>query len=181
MIVDISLDCVGSHRPLWGTLVRFPRRLSLMFPYSVRVMIVLRWSLHCVVSDELVFGLFAPLLPAVMIGIPQETKFIGRVFWPILFLSDMLVVFHSRYQNTLIPVPPSKRPLCRQGFILTFYFLDLCFGPFPDAYIQYGIGVANENADVCLMCFPGRLGLLPIRRVLSPPHSGSCSFMLPYS
>ena len=23
MIVDISLDCVGSQRPLWGTLVRF--------------------------------------------------------------------------------------------------------------------------------------------------------------
>ena len=32
MIVDISLDCVVSQRPLWGSLVRLPRPLSLMFP-----------------------------------------------------------------------------------------------------------------------------------------------------
>ena len=41
MNVDISLNCVGSQRSLWGTLVRALRPLSLMFPYSPRVMIVL--------------------------------------------------------------------------------------------------------------------------------------------
>ena len=61
MIVDISLDCVVSHRPLWGALVRLPRPLSLMFPYSRRVMIVLRRSLYGVVSDGRVLGLFVPL------------------------------------------------------------------------------------------------------------------------
>ena len=65
MIVDISLHCVGSQRPIWGTVVRLPRPLSLMFPYSLRVMIVLRRSLYGVVSDGRVLGLFVPLPPAV--------------------------------------------------------------------------------------------------------------------
>ena len=60
MIVDISLDCVRSQRPLEGTLVRPPRPLSLMFPYSLKVMIVLRKSLYRVVSARLDFGLFVP-------------------------------------------------------------------------------------------------------------------------
>ena len=65
MIVDISLDCVLSQRPLWDTLVRVPRQLSLMFPSSRRVMIVLRLSLYGVVSDGRVLGIFVPLPPAV--------------------------------------------------------------------------------------------------------------------
>ena len=77
MIVDTSLDCVGSQRPLWGTLVRIPRQLSLRFPYSRRVMIVLRRSLYGVVSDGHVYCLFVPLAPPVLIGITQEAKF-GR-------------------------------------------------------------------------------------------------------
>ena len=75
MIVDISLDCVVSQRPLWGTLVRLPRPLSLMFPYSRRVMIVLRQSLYGVVSDGRVLGLFVPLPPAVLTGFPWEQAF----------------------------------------------------------------------------------------------------------
>ena len=71
MIVDISLDCVVSHRPLWGSLVRLLRPLYLMFPYSRRVMIVLRRSLYGVVSDGRVLGLFVPLPQAVLTGIPQ--------------------------------------------------------------------------------------------------------------
>ena len=71
MIVDISLDCVVSQRPLWGTLVRLPRKLSFMFPYSRRMMIVLRRSLYGVVSDGRVLGLFFPLPSAVLTGIPQ--------------------------------------------------------------------------------------------------------------
>ena len=45
MIVDISLDVVGTQSRLWGTLVRILRPISLMFPYSRKVMIVLRRSL----------------------------------------------------------------------------------------------------------------------------------------
>ena len=71
MIVDISLDCVVSQRPLWGTLVRLLQPLSLMFPYSRRVMIVLRRSLYGVVSDRRVFGLLVPLPPAILTGFPQ--------------------------------------------------------------------------------------------------------------
>ena len=63
---------VGYQRPLWGTLVRLPRPLSLMFLYSRRVTIVLRWSLYGVVSDGRVLGLFVPLPPAVLTGFPQE-------------------------------------------------------------------------------------------------------------
>ena len=71
MIVDISLDCVVTQRPLWGTLVRLPRPLSLKVPYSRRVIIVLRWSLYVVVSDGRVLGLFVRLLPPVLTGFPQ--------------------------------------------------------------------------------------------------------------
>ena len=63
MIVDITLDCVGSQIPLWGTLLRLPRPLSLMFPHSRRVMIVLRQTLYGVVSHVRVLGLFVPLPP----------------------------------------------------------------------------------------------------------------------
>ena len=111
MIVDISLDCVGSQRPLWGTLVRLPRPLSLMFPYSRRVMIVLRRSLYGVVSDGRVLGLFVPLPPAVLTGFPQGANIsleagLGRI----VFLSAVFGVFHSRYQSSLIPVTPSIKP-----------------------------------------------------------------------
>ena len=64
-ILDISLDCVVSQIPLWGTLVILPRPLSLMFPNSRIVMIVLRRSLYGVVSEGRVLGLFVPLPPAV--------------------------------------------------------------------------------------------------------------------
>ena len=75
MIVDVSLDWVMSQRPLCGTLIRLPRPLSLMFPYSRRVMIVLRRSLYGVVSEGRVLGLFVPLPPAVLTGFPQEQAF----------------------------------------------------------------------------------------------------------
>ena len=111
MIVDISLDCVVSQRPLWGTHVRLPRPISLMFPYSRRVMIVLRRSLYGVVSHGRVLALFVPLPPAVLTGFPQGANIsfesgLGRI----VFLSAVFVVFHSRYPNTLIPVPPSIMP-----------------------------------------------------------------------
>ena len=111
MIVDISLDCEGSQRPLWGTLVRLPRPLSLMVPYSRRVMIVLRRSLYGVAYDGRVLGLFVPLPPAVLTGFPQGAKIsLEAGFGRIVFLSAVFVVFHSRYQSTLIPDPSSRRP-----------------------------------------------------------------------
>ena len=112
MIVDISLDCVGSQRPLWGTLVRLPRPISLMFPHSRRVMIVLRRSVYGVVSDGRILVLFVPLPQAVLTGFPQGVSIsleagFGR---NVILKSAVFVMFHSRYQSTLIPVPPSIRP-----------------------------------------------------------------------
>ena len=111
MIIDISLDCVVSQRPLSGTLVRLLRPISLMFPFSRRVMIVLRRSLYGAVSDGRVLGLFVPLMPAVLTGFPQgENISLEAGFGRIVFLSAVFVAFHSRFQSTLITVPPSIRP-----------------------------------------------------------------------
>ena len=101
MFVDISLDSVVSQRPLCGTLIRLPRPLSHMFPYSGRVMIVLRWSLYGVVSDGHVFGLFPPLPPAVLIGFTQEANIsLEAPGGQIMFLNAVFVGYHSRYQST---------------------------------------------------------------------------------
>ena len=95
MIVDISLHCVGSQRPLWGTLVRLPGPLSLMFPYIRTVMTVLRRSLYGVVSDGRVLGLFVPLPPAVLTGFTQGANISEEAgFGRIVFLSAVLIVFH---------------------------------------------------------------------------------------
>ena len=111
MIVYISLESVVSQRPQWATLVSLLRPLSLMIPYSRRVMIVLRRSLYGVVSDGRVLGLFVPLPQAILKGFPQGTSIsLVACFGRIVFLSAVFVVFHSRYQSTLIPVPPSIRP-----------------------------------------------------------------------
>ena len=111
MIFDISLDGVLSQRPLWGTLVRLPPPLSLMFPYSRSVMIVLRRSLYGGVSDGRVLGLYVSLPPAVLTGFPQGANIsLEAGFGRNVFLGAVFVVFHSRYQSTLIPVPPSIRP-----------------------------------------------------------------------
>ena len=84
---------------------------SLMFPYSRRVMIVLRRSLYGVVSEGRLFVLFVPLPQAVLTGFPQGASIsLEAEFGRIVFLSAVFVVFHSRYQSTLIPVPPSIRP-----------------------------------------------------------------------
>ena len=78
-----------------------PRPLSLLFPHSQRVMIVLRRSLYGVVSDGRVLGLFVPLPPAVLTGFSQGTNIsLEAGFGRIVFLSAVFVVFHSRYQST---------------------------------------------------------------------------------
>ena len=94
MIVDISLHCVGSERPLWGTLVRLPRPLSLMFPYSRWVIRVLRRSWYGAVFDGRVLGLFVKLPPAVLTGFPQGASIsLEAGFGRIVFLSAVFVVF----------------------------------------------------------------------------------------
>ena len=76
-----------------------------------RVMIVLRWSLYGVVSDRRVLGLLVPMPPVVLAGFPQVANISLEAGFPrIVFLSAVFVVFHSRYQSTLIPFPPSIRP-----------------------------------------------------------------------
>ena len=100
MIVDISLDCVGSQGPLWGTLIRLPRPLTLMFPYSRRVMIVLRRSLYGVVSDGRVLGLFVPFPPAVLAGFPQGASIsLEAGFGRIVFLSAHCLVSFTVQQH----------------------------------------------------------------------------------
>ena len=61
MFVVISLNSLVSQGPLFGTLVMLLRPLSLMDPYSRRLMIVLSLALHGVVFDGVAFGLFVPL------------------------------------------------------------------------------------------------------------------------
>ena len=68
---------------------------------------MLRWCLHGVVSDGHVFGLLVPFPTAVLIGFPQGANIsLEAAVGQILFLSAVRVVLHSRYQSTLIPVPP---------------------------------------------------------------------------
>ena len=72
---------------------------------------MLRRSLYGVVSDGRVLGLFVPLMPAVLTGFTQGANLaLEAGFGQIVFLSAAFVVFHSRYQSTLIPVPPYIRP-----------------------------------------------------------------------
>ena len=72
---------------------------------------MLRRSLYGVVSDGRVLGLFVPFPPAVLTGFPQGANISLEVgFGRIVFLSAVFVVFHSRYQSTLISVPSSIRP-----------------------------------------------------------------------
>ena len=80
-------------------------------PYSRRVMIVLRRSVYGVFSDGRVLGLFVPLPQAVLTGFPQGASIsLEAGFGQIVFLSAVFVMFHSRYESSLIPVPTSLRP-----------------------------------------------------------------------
>ena len=149
MIVDISLDGVGSQRPLWGTLIRLPRTLSLMFPYSRRVMIVLRRSLYGVVSDGRVLGPVIPLPPAVLTGFPQDASISLEVgFGRIVFLSAVFVVFHSRHKSTFIPVPPTMRSMLLQGLYPHTFFLGSKCWNLHRPYTRCGLGVPSVMADV---------------------------------
>ena len=58
------------------------RPLSLMFPYSRRMMTVVRRPLHSVVSDRNGLGFFVPLPPAVLMGFTHEANIAWRLVWP---------------------------------------------------------------------------------------------------
>ena len=79
MFVYISLDCDVSQRPLCGMLVRLLCPLSLMIPYSQRMMIVLRRALHSVVSERNGLGILVPLPPAVLMGFTHEANIVLEV------------------------------------------------------------------------------------------------------
>ena len=95
IFVDISLDCEFSQRPLCGTLVRVPWTLSLLFPYSRWMMIVLRRPLHSVVSDRNVLGIFVPLPPAVLIGFTHEANIALEAGWAKFCFSVLCSSFFS--------------------------------------------------------------------------------------
>ena len=64
-----------------------------------------------VVSEGTCFGPFRSIAAGSLEGIPQGANIsLEAGFGRIVFLSAVFVVFHSRYQSTLIPVPPSVRP-----------------------------------------------------------------------
>ena len=71
-----------------------------------------------------VFGLFVSLSPAVLIRYNHEANIsLEAGYCQILFLGAVFVLFHSRYQSKLIPVPPFARPMSHQGLYLRTLFL----------------------------------------------------------
>ena len=110
---------------------------------------------------------------------PGSKHFVWSGFFQIVFLSALFVGFHSPYQSTLIPVPPSISLMALQGL----YPASLIIGPKcsmpPRPIHPLGNRVPNEKADVNWMCFPGSSGASPSRRALSPQNSWTFSFMLP--
>ena len=110
---------------------------------------MLRRSLYGVIFDGRVLGLSVPLPPAVLTGFPQGASIsLEAGIGQIVFLSAVFVVFHSRYQSTLIPVPPSIGRRDFKGFPLTLFFLVLRAGSSPGPHTQCGIGVPSEKAAV---------------------------------
>ena len=86
------------------------------FPHvspSRREMIVLRRSPYSVVSDGYIFGLFVRSITTSRFDrIYPGSKFSLEVaVGQIVFLSAVFLGFHSRYQITLISVPPSLGPM----------------------------------------------------------------------
>ena len=110
---------------------------------------------------------------------PGSKHFVWSGFFQIVFLSALFVGFHSPYQSTLIPVPPSISLMALQGLYPASLFLGTkCSIPHTPIH-PMGNRVPNEKADVSWMCFPGSSGVSPIRRVLSPRNYWTFSFMLP--
>ena len=93
-----------------GHLGRLPRPLSLMFPYSRRVMIVLRGSLYGVVSDRRVLGLSFHCHHEFDRIYTGSKHFIGSSFWLNFVFQCCVRRVSLTVPKQLIPVPPSIRP-----------------------------------------------------------------------
>ena len=69
------------------------------------------WPFHCICTssyDRIYTG---------------SKYFDGYGFWTNFVFQSVFVMFHSRYQSTLIPLPPSIRPMWLQGLYLHILFL----------------------------------------------------------
>ena len=111
MFVEITLDCVVSQRALCRTLIQastttFPH-VSLFSKGDDSAKTV---PVRCF-SDGRVLCLFVRLPPPVLTGFLQGANIsLEAGFGRIVFLSAVFIIFNSRYQSTLIPLPPSIRP-----------------------------------------------------------------------
>ena len=171
MIVDISLDCVGSQGPLWGTLVRLPRPLSLMFPYSRRVMIVLdgpctvlfltdvfwAFSFHC----RQQFGRISP----------GSKHFIGSGSWPNCLSQCCVHRISLMVPKHLDSCSTFHKAVVIQGLSPHTLFLGSKGWILPRTLHRMWNRGPSEKAAVRWRCFPGRSALLPMRRALSPRKS----------
>ena len=114
---------VSCLRPLCGTPFRLPRPLSLMFPYSRRMMRVLRMPLQSVVSDRNGLGILILLQPAVLMGFTNEANIVLEAVWP-NFVSQCCA---DRVSLTVTKhldfCPRTIRPMWLQGLYLHILFL----------------------------------------------------------
>ena len=82
MIVDISLDCVVSQRPLWGTHVRLPRPISLVSLFTKGDDSGKTVPVRCCLCRTC-FGTFRSLAASNFDMISPGIKhFVGSWFWP---------------------------------------------------------------------------------------------------
>ena len=110
IIVDISLDCAGSDTSMGHSRQASATTFPHVSPLAKGDNIAKTVPVRCF-SDGRVFSVFVPLPPAILTGFPQGASISWEAGYTEFSLkSAVFVVFHSRYQSTLIPVPPSKRP-----------------------------------------------------------------------
>ena len=134
-----------------------------------KVMLVLRRSLHTVVSDGHVFGLFVPLPPTVFRNSPGNKLFVVRGCRP-NFVSQCCV-YHV---HLMVPKHPDscsnfhKADESSRALSSRFVLGSNCAGSFPGPYTHCGIRFPCEKPDVRWRCFPVCSALLPIRRALCP-------------
>ena len=148
MLVDISLDCVVSQRPLYGTLVGFLRTLSLLFPYSRRMMIVLRRSLYCVFLTSIIWP-FRSIATTIFDRVyPGSKHFVRSGFCP-NYVSQCCV----RLVSLTVPKPLDSCSTFLKSIVTSRAFPShfvswIRAGSSPCPYTQCGIGVPSEKAAV---------------------------------
>ena len=141
------------------------------FPYSRRVMIVLRRSLYGVVSVRRVLAFSFHCRQQFDRISPGSKHFVGRGCWPNLVSQccvhrvSLTVPKHLDSCSTFHKANVTSRALSLP-FVSRFEVLE------PSQFHTPNVGSGfSETADVSWRCFPGHSALLPIRRVLSPRKS----------